>query len=317
MKKRGEQNWSKAALPVGTIRLRKHSAGHWVRLVKVRMGGQKSGRWIAVARSWWLQHRGPIPHGHRVVHRDGNPLNDAPGNYILATADDVLMLSRQWDASVDARNRDNQRRATSAHNRERGRILRTQRIWTQRWYPVDVANGRVENVCFRSRVQVMRYLGYSDLGPMKNGGGWLRHVLGWPELTDGSAALMAVLCVPQCAPQCVPTSWRHPELLAEVNAIKAAYGLPAQQIDSVRQAVSRLGKLGYAVRGQRGRWSPTPFGRAQRREGDRRAPLRGTTILARWAAMRYFPIENVWCPLAGSTLHGRSGRLMVDVSGAL
>lgn len=39
-------------------------------------------------RDLWVAHRGPIPNGYEIDHRDGNPLNNALDNLQLLTADD-------------------------------------------------------------------------------------------------------------------------------------------------------------------------------------------------------------------------------------
>jgi hypothetical protein len=77
-------------------------------MVKVRNDGPRGRRWITLARAWWLENRGPIPPGMR----DGDPLNDDPANYMLATAGDVAYLAREWDPDLDRRNAEACRVAT-------------------------------------------------------------------------------------------------------------------------------------------------------------------------------------------------------------
>ena len=77
MGQHGTQEWSKARLKLGTVRIRKHSKRCKVRMVKVRDDGPKGRRWITLARHWWLTNRGPIPEGMRVVHGDGDEIGRA------------------------------------------------------------------------------------------------------------------------------------------------------------------------------------------------------------------------------------------------
>jgi len=86
MGQRGRQLWSKEKLPVGTVRIRKHSKRVRARMIKIRDDGPKGRRWITWARWWWLNNRGPIPPGMRVTHRDGDSLNDDPDNLVLCSA---------------------------------------------------------------------------------------------------------------------------------------------------------------------------------------------------------------------------------------
>jgi len=190
MGQRGKQAWSKAKLSIGTVRIRKNGRVR-VRMIKVRDTGPISNRWINYARHWWLTNRGPIPEGKRVVHRDGNHLNDDPSNYVLASAGDVVYLAREWDPTLFDRNRQQVAAALAAHNRLRSRVTRSMRYLPDRWYAVAVEDAFVVNEPFRKRVGILRkYTGFD--GEVPNGkiaAAWL----GWPQVSGLGACMLAVL----------------------------------------------------------------------------------------------------------------------------
>lgn len=73
------------ALPLGTKRQRRRSRKRPVQwFVRVSYHGTKWEQWRPVAQVVYEQHHGPIPHGQRVEHRDGDSLNDHPANLILS-----------------------------------------------------------------------------------------------------------------------------------------------------------------------------------------------------------------------------------------
>ena len=57
MGQRGQQLWSRERVPIGTVRIRKHSKRCRVRMVKVRDDGPKGRRWITLARALQI----PVP----------------------------------------------------------------------------------------------------------------------------------------------------------------------------------------------------------------------------------------------------------------
>jgi hypothetical protein len=193
MGKRGKQPWSRENLPIGTVRLRKHSKRGKVRMIKVRDDGPRGGRWIAFARYWWLTNKGPIPPGMRVVHWDGDLLNDDPSNYRLVTADDVLILSRVWDPTLDERNHERAAQGTSQCNRDRGRVNRARRLLIRHWYAVDPTGRVIINQPHRSRLAIARrYIDAAAELPA-NGLGISAVWLGWPDLTGCEAEVLAAL----------------------------------------------------------------------------------------------------------------------------
>jgi hypothetical protein len=166
MGKRGKQTWSKKPLPVGTIkqrRRRKNSGSGWinVRFVKVRASGPKGRRWIPLAKYTWEQTYGPVPPGMRVVHADGNTLNDNPKNYRLMTAGEVIQLAHRldWQMSDENRRGHKRREATAACNRLRGQVRRAISFLPTRWYLFDPVNRVVFDEPFRSRRKLAEKIG--------------------------------------------------------------------------------------------------------------------------------------------------------------
>lgn len=176
--------------PVGTIVIRRHNRSR-ARYIKVSMRGPQNVRWRPYARWWWENHRGPIPVGKRVLHVDGDTLNDDPSNLVLGTADDVLMLSRDWDPGLDDRNRRNAALATAECNRVRSQCRRLREYLPSRWYPVDFGWRIVVNSPHRHR---------RDVWPesfrehwKRNGRGAESAAIGFPSLPVLDAILLASL----------------------------------------------------------------------------------------------------------------------------
>lgn len=130
-------------------------------MIKVRMTGPFSRRWIPLARYTWEQMHGPIPQGKRVTHLDGNTLNDNPANYGLLTPGQVINLYHQLDPVMSRENRlgEKRRSATAAHNRLRGQIRRATDLFPTRWYAANLAERIVYEEPFRSRRRLLARLG--------------------------------------------------------------------------------------------------------------------------------------------------------------
>ena len=150
----GAGNYSRAPLPVGTIRMRERARGHVCRFIKVRDNGPKASRWIPLARHWWEKNRGRVPPGKRVCHLDGDSLNDDPSNYGLLTPGDVIFIQLERDPAMALRNRKRCRAGTARSNRERAFARRLRELLPSKWYAVDVAARVVVNVPHRKRWQV-------------------------------------------------------------------------------------------------------------------------------------------------------------------
>lgn len=195
MGKRGTHDWSKERLPVGTVRIRTRRRGRnvlRVRMIKVRGDGPKGRRWVNYARWWWEQHRGPVPEGCRVVHLDGDPMNDDPENLALLTPGDVAFLCHDRDPDMSKRNYRKLREATRQHNRDRGRVNRALNWLPTYWYPVDAARQLIVNAPRRKRWEVYAEFGIPNprtCQPAKLAAA----ALGWPDRRGMEAFILAVL----------------------------------------------------------------------------------------------------------------------------
>jgi hypothetical protein len=76
--KHGQKMW----VPVGTVKIRNHH-GKPVKFIKVNDGEAKSKRWARLSHEVWEDANGPIPPGHAVGFRDGDPMNVVLENLIL------------------------------------------------------------------------------------------------------------------------------------------------------------------------------------------------------------------------------------------
>jgi len=75
------------------------------RWIKVSDIGPSQKRYLEYARYLWQQLHGPIPPGGRIVHVDGNTMNDSPGNLMLTDMAGNLrhMMARQPEAVAKVR----------------------------------------------------------------------------------------------------------------------------------------------------------------------------------------------------------------------
>src|SRR4051812_33034714 len=88
-------------------------------MIKVRMDGPVSGRWITWQRWWWETNRGPVPKGKRVVFLDGNPENRDPSNIDCVSGGDVFVIAGEKDPAMFERNRAAASAGTAQFNRRR------------------------------------------------------------------------------------------------------------------------------------------------------------------------------------------------------
>ena len=125
------------ALPLGTARIRKRCVRKQTRqerFIKVSHHGKWWHRWRPYAKHWWETNIGPIPEGYQVYHRDGDPLNDQPANYVLCRADRFqLIFALHPQANRTQRRR--RSKAVARANRRRGSIARAM-INPAAWYLV-------------------------------------------------------------------------------------------------------------------------------------------------------------------------------------
>lgn len=152
----------KTSSPVGTIVVRVEHVGDRklrVRYIKVRLDGPPQHRWMAYARWWWIQNKGPIPAGKMVLHLDGVTSNDAPENLVLGGHGDRVAL---WHLNNPEASTEQHRRAgaaTGEHNRFAGKLHRLREVLPGWWYPVWDREGIVFNVPFRRRPKLFAWFG--------------------------------------------------------------------------------------------------------------------------------------------------------------
>lgn len=292
MGKRGSQPWSRDGLPIGTVRVRKNSQRRHARMIKVAADGPRGRRWITLARHWWLHNRGPIPAGMRVVHRDGDTLNDDPGNYILCGAGDVAYLARTWDPTLDERNACAVAIGTAKCNRDRSRVRRATSYLPGYWYAVDPARRVVVNDPHRSRIALYRHILGASLASA-NGTGIEAAVLGWPGIPGIDAAVLAAIA---------DGADELPAIMPAVAAIRARYALtnhPGPHIleSTFRSSLSRLGQAARVrslrVPGRLRRvYVMTPAASAERRDPCLWIAVRGAEIDTRFrGATKVWPEE--------------------------
>ena len=174
----------KDPMPVGTVVIRQDKIVHQrgkprkilSRYVKARMDGPPWKRWILYSRWWWEKNRGPVPPGKLVLHKDGNLLNDAPGNLMLGTPGTKLALAhenKEWSRRQHAR----AAAACGERNRLVARIRRMQKPLKSCWYPVLDNLGVILLVPFRKRKQLLAWFGGDVSCISRNGRGRKIHAL--------------------------------------------------------------------------------------------------------------------------------------------
>lgn len=180
-------------LPLGTVRVRMEGGEPSWREIKVGMTGPIQRRWMAYARWWWLQNKGPIPEGMRVLHLDGDSMNDDPENLLLGTAADNVFLAHERDPAMSEANYHSRRRATAEHNRLRSRIRRAAGWLDSKWYPVDLTARVVHNRPVKRRYQVWAAVGFDAGKVQRNGEGCEAAALGFPGVPVLEAVIMDVM----------------------------------------------------------------------------------------------------------------------------
>lgn len=123
--RRGAAAYSRS---VGTVTIRRESrSGNPARWIKVRQGGPTTGRWELFANHWWRQHVGRVPPGYRVMHKDGNTLNDSPDNLVCVDGPESLRLVAELDPTFPLRLKERAaqaRRKRAAAEREQAAVQR-------------------------------------------------------------------------------------------------------------------------------------------------------------------------------------------------
>lgn len=161
------------------------------RFIKVRLDGPVGRRWTTFGRWWWLHNKGPIAPNLRVLHLDGDSLNDDPDNLCLGTAAENAFLWHDRDPAGSARNYAKCRAATAAHNRLRSQVIRAKRYLPMAWYPVDYQKKVIINQPRRKRWMV-----YADAGfpqAQEHSVAFMAESLGWPGIRRGEACILTAL----------------------------------------------------------------------------------------------------------------------------
>lgn len=183
---------SRERLPLGTIRVTRRGRGHPPRrIIKVRDEGRGSQKWVAFARWWWEQHRGPVPAGKRIIHLDGDSLNDDPANLAIGTLGDVIYLAQQRDTELYDRNRLAASEGTRRANVLRGRRRRARQWLPTRHYLVDLRRRLALNQPCRKAWQAWQLAGV-DIGPHN----WRMRksiATGFPDVSPLAGCIMRVL----------------------------------------------------------------------------------------------------------------------------
>lgn len=251
--------------PLGTVRVRKRSAHHRVRVVKVRMDGPQKQRWAVCARLWWERNRGPVPPDKHVIHQDGDDLNDDPANLALGTCTDraYLGLERLRARGLDPYART--RAGCAEHNRKRAQARDLLgELRPRQWYAVDHDARTVVGPCGKTRVSVYRWLGFAPPPGWRTSAlVWRAVQLGWPGLGVGAVALhclalagLSGLTTPVLREQVVywaarlgqPLESSSPSLGTPLWLLRKA-GLIATVRHGVHPAVQRVLPSALALRG--------------------------------------------------------------------
>jgi hypothetical protein len=137
------------SLALGTIRVMKR----WhveIHMIKVSHHGNKWERWRPLSYAEAEKHCGPLPTGHQVYHRDGDSLNDALENLIVARSQRIAL---NLERSRVARRKQRRRRASGVRksNRVRSLVDRTLRVRLRRYYLVDHATRTIIFVAYRTK----------------------------------------------------------------------------------------------------------------------------------------------------------------------
>jgi hypothetical protein len=212
-----------------------------MRVIKVRADGPPQGRWMALARWWWLRNMGPLAPGLGVYHVDHDRLNDDPHNYAVMTPGDYITTKHLDDPAWSERTHRAAALATGAANRDRSAVERARRYLPASWYAVDLARGVVINRPHRKRWMVW---GVPVAG---NGRGNMARLFGVPEAKQSTeAAIVAALPADRTA-----ISGR--ELGRRVDELYARHGLrgPAS-LYQYTWALRRRGWIAVRRQGQHG-----------------------------------------------------------------
>lgn len=179
---------------VGTIRVRKASGKPPFRVIKVRMEGSQNERWRPYARVLWEQHKGPIPPGWDVLHKNGETLDDRLENLVLGGDADRAFLAQERLRRLGRDPFRNVRLGCAAHNRERAaaRLLRGE-LCKWYWYLID-HDARTIIGHWGKRTHPLVTLGWSrPRASATCSKAWVPLSLGWPEQTFFASLVLHAL----------------------------------------------------------------------------------------------------------------------------
>lgn len=228
--------------PIGTIRIQRTKGAKPRRLIKVSNEGSTGARWITYARWWWTKHMGPVPAGKRVIHVDGDTLNEEPSNYAVVSAADVAFLAHERDPKMSERNFARMRIGAARHNHFRAVTDRLLRFYPNAWYAVDF-----ENKVIRMDPSRQEWISYARAGLVVDDPRTVRAAsLGFATLTLGQACILHVLMA-------------HPEAMTSDQVAGAAQALRASRDwrlssdPAIRSELSQLLNASAVLVGSRGR----------------------------------------------------------------
>jgi hypothetical protein len=257
--------------PIGTTHIRRGEGSRGdkaCRVIKVRLDGPQHERWVAYARVLWEAHHGSVPPGRRVIHKDGDLLNDHVDNLVLGTAADVVCLWHQREPRLSRRNHRKCARAMAAHNRLRGHVNRALHWLPTYWYPVFPAGAgsQVWNEPRRTRAQALRLCGVTGRWQTLRSAG-----VGWPDQPLLDACVLAVL-EPRRGKYA-----RLEELREAVSRFRRAAGWRPPNRGTLQASVSRLKGTGL-VDGPRGRYGYSGLAELHRARRSPVLALRGARL---------------------------------------
>lgn len=242
---------SRQKLPLGTVRwrLRKGPGGVRRKVAMVKVSHvHGSGSWVTYSRYLYERHKGPIPPGMRVIHRNGDITDHDLDNLVLGTGGDVLWVHCHADPEVSAAQHARRAAAVARWNSRQAEVRRMTQILPTMWYPVDSVKRCVINT---PTEQLWRLVGCDRA---KNGAGVVGHRLGWPGLQSADACMLAVLVA-------AGDYLRWPVILERVRSLRASLLVEPTDVGSpsLAQSGTRLVRRGLAVRSARGVYAATPM----------------------------------------------------------
>ena len=250
-------NYSARIFPIGSICVHTRKTANGRKSIR-RTIKVASNKWCLYAKWLWEQTNGPVPPGMRVAHKDGDTMNDAPDNLILATADDILAMAQiKNPRAFDRGHILAGKTSIEAHHwRSIGFRMRN---WVKRmFYPVDFEKRRIWNLPFIIKHDL--YAKFVRMPRKRSPNVALSPVIGFPTLTLTEA----------CVAACLSTNHvRTAQLAPAVTALRAKYGLEPfsnvvlwTAIGTLRQKgfIQPLGRARYALseKGEAARQPPCP-----------------------------------------------------------